>query len=126
MLIALLYSLRYLPVSLAGLLGLAEVPGGLSRRGEIEVMGSIAVLSAALGAAAIGYYCNRSWSRHFVVASWPLLWVCFAIQSRWDPLRGWSELLRDGAEALPFVAVSLWYFYRKRSVVAYYERLGAI
>ena len=24
-----------------------------------------------------------------------------------------SELLRDGAETLPFVALSLWYFYRK-------------
>ena len=60
MFIALLFSLRYLPVSLAGLLGLVER----------------------------------------------------------------SELLRDGAETLPFVALSLWYFYRKRSVVAYYKRLG--
>ena len=124
MLAALLYSLLYLPRSLAGLLGLSAVPGDLSRRGEIEIMGSLAVLSAVLGAAAVGYYWNRAWSRHLAVASWPLRWVCFAIQSRWDPTWSWGELLREGAEILPFMAVSLWYFYFKESVVAYYVRLG--
>ena len=111
------------PLCVAGLLGFIEVQGELSPRGELVVLASLAALFAVLGASSLGHYLQRPWSRHLAVAFWPLLWVCLLLQSRWVPGFGANELAIVTVEAFVFAVASAWYFYRRRTVVRYYERL---
>lgn len=121
MFVALLAGSICFPLCVAGLFGFIEVQGELSRRGELTVLGSCAIVFAVLGASSLGYYFDRPWSRHLAVAFWPVVWVCLLIQSRWVPGFGAGELIVVTGETLVFAIAVVLYFYRKQTVISYYR-----
>jgi hypothetical protein len=82
-----------------------------------------AITIALMAVIAFGLLRRRTWSRHMVMAHWAavfgwgvLLWMRGAIAP--------SLALRVMAQAGALGLIAAWYFYRKKTVVAYFHALS--
>lgn len=130
----LLISLAILPCALSGASGLGMVLGvaaGVTPHMYGEPVGPATFFREAwifliattwLGAVSYAFLRHRPWGRPLATLWWVVMAVGFISQARaWHLSR--FETLLALAELAVFLAVAIWYFYRKSSVVEYYASL---